>query len=148
MRATVDSLRTVTLPTVEVEVAEWEGTITLRALTRAQVRLCRETATLGDDKRIDLDTYDLSVLAYAMADPDLTGEVGIEEALVLLRAQPSNLIQRLVKEAVAASALGPSAPFRSGSPDDAGRRTDDGTLPLPTARRDDSAGDAAENEPA
>ena len=126
------------LPTVEVEVPEWEATVLLRALTRAQVRLCREHSQLGEDKRIDLDTYDLSVLAYAMADPDLVDEVGIDEALTLLRSQPVGVVQRLVREAVAASGLGPDAPFRRRTADDVGRRDNDGTLPLPTAGGNDS----------
>ena len=118
MRATVDSLRGVTLATVEVQVPEWDATVLLRALTRAQVRVCRDRATTEDG--IDGDILDLSILACALADPDLIGEVGLDEAIALLQAQPVELAQRLVREALAVSGLVPAAPFRSGTEDDAG----------------------------
>lgn len=117
-KVTVAQLAGVVLPTVEVEVPEWGGTVTLRALTRGQIRDCRQRSGLPDSK-LDLDTYDLTVLAWAFADPDLCGEVGVDEAISLLRAQPVSLVYRLLREAVAVSQLGGGAPFRSGTADDA-----------------------------
>lgn len=121
----MEGMRQVVLPSVEVEVPEWDGTVTLRALTRAQVRACRDHATV--EGKVDLDTYDLAVLAYGVADPDLVESEGLEEAIRLLRLQPVSLIWRLVRETVRLSGLTPDAPFRSRTADDAGQRGVHGT---------------------
>lgn len=116
-KVTVAQVAGVVLPTVEVEVPEWEGAITLRALTRGQIRDCRGRAAQEDGK-LDLDTYDLAVLAWSIADPDLCAEVGIDEALRLLRAQPVQLVYRLIRECVRVSQLAGDAPFRGRAGDD------------------------------
>lgn len=150
MRATVDAMRNVSLPTLEVEVSEWGATILLRALTRAQVRECREHAQIEQDgkPRLDLDTYDLAVLAASFADPQLLAEITMEEAVDLLRAQPIGLIWDLVRKAVSLSGLGPDAPFRSRTADHDRPGGVSGTSDTPGAGRNDLGGDAAEDEPA
>jgi len=145
-KVTVAQVAGIVLPTAEVEVPEWDGTVTVRALTRGQVRACRQGATLGEDNRLDLDTYDLLVLAYGMADPDLIGE-GEEEALRLLRAQPVPLVYRLVREVVALSGLGPDAQFRRRTGDDERRDAPDGPSDHQGAGGDDRGGDESEDEP-
>lgn len=136
---TVEGMRQVVLPSVEVEVPEWDGTVTLRALTRAQVRQCRDHAT--QDGKVDLDIYDLAVLAYGVAEPDLVESEGLEEAIRLLRLQPVSLIWRLVRETVRLSGLTPDAPFRSRTADDDRQRGVSGTSDTPGDRRDDAGGD-------
>jgi hypothetical protein len=128
-RATVKSIGAVALPTVELEVAEWEGSVVLRALTRAQVREAREAATV--EGVLDADTYDMAIAALGFAEPDLVAEVGLDEAIRLLRAQPMSLIGKLLREILAVSGLGSGAPFRRGAADDAGRRNLSGASDSP-----------------
>lgn len=144
-RATLASLQTVVLPTLEVEVPEWEATVLLRALTRAQIRDCREAATV--DGKVDLDTYDLTLLAAAVAEPDLIGEAGMTEVVRLLRAQPVQVVYRLVREAVRLSGLAPGAPFRSRTADDDRQRTVPGASAVPGVGVGDGGGDAPADEP-
>jgi hypothetical protein len=131
-----------TLPTREVEVPEWDGTVLLRAITRAQVRDARGRSGWADGK-LDLDTYDMVTLAYSFADPDLVAEEGVEEAVALLRAQPVGLIYRLLQECVGLSGMAREAPKSGGTGDDDRRRGVPGASDSEGPGGDDSRGDAA-----
>lgn len=119
-RVTVQQMGGTVAATREITVPEWDdATVLLRALTRGQIREARKLAT--EDGTLDQDLFDLAVVAYAFADPDLTGTVGGEEAMRLLQAQPLTVISLLVREAVMLSALSEGAPFRRRTADDAER---------------------------
>ncbi|MFH0981747.1 MAG: hypothetical protein V2A79_09430, partial [Planctomycetota bacterium] len=67
----------ITLRRLDVPCPELGGRITLRAVTRGQVREARSFA-VDDDGKEDADMLDLAILAFAFADPDLVKEHGLE----------------------------------------------------------------------
>ena len=97
----IGQARQVTLPEMSVEVPEWADqdgeipTVKFRQLTRGHIDDIQAWIAGKGDEIVPADIFGQLALVYAFAEPDLVTELGVDEALEVLRAQPLQLLTRL-----------------------------------------------------
>lgn len=91
--------------TEEIEVPEWGGTLTVRALTLEERHKARENATENPETgEMNLPMFEALVLITGIADPQFT----IAD-LEWIKSQPSGVVDRVLKVIYRLSGIGPAA---------------------------------------
>ena len=133
----------------EIPLPELGGTVTVRGLTRLELRCLRERAGIGVGD-VDEEQLDLLFVVFGLADPRLidgdriTDDTAVAEAVNFARQLPGGTVAHIVARVMWLTGLrglteagADQGSFRGGTPDDDGRRDVPGASDSPGSGGDD-----------